>query len=156
MFYVFTIKFFLFIVGNSIAVILQLLPHLVPPQQLQKLNYGKRVKANLSEARYVFVFHVTVPEDINLAIQQGRAVASKLKSKVQSFVFLVEPTVEKYETYYLIIDEVKYHVNNVLKAFDQCFNAIQVLNTEYSYELLRKKPSNFKSLHSKLSVNTRF
>ncbi|KYN17821.1 hypothetical protein ALC57_09897, partial [Trachymyrmex cornetzi] len=35
---------------------------------------------------------------------------------------------------YLIIDNVKYQFNNVLKAFDQCFKAIQVLMTEYLYE----------------------
>jgi len=33
-----------------------------------------------------------------------------------------------------LIDEVKYKFDNVLKAFDQCFKAIQVLMTEYSYE----------------------
>lgn len=75
-----------------------------------------------------------MPEDINPAIQRRRAVALKLKTRVQPFVVLVGPTVEQYEACYLIIDEVKYQFNNVLKAFDQCFKAIQVLMTEYSYE----------------------
>lgn len=74
-----------------------------------------------------------VPRDINPAIQRRRAVALKLKTRVQPFVLLVGPTVEQYEIC-LIIDEVKYQFNNVLKAFDQCFEAIQVLMTEYSYE----------------------
>lgn len=60
--------------------------------------------------------------------------ASKLRTRVQPFVLLVGPTVEQYEACYLIIDEVKYQFNNVLKAFDQCFKAIHVLMTEYSYE----------------------
>lgn len=60
--------------------------------------------------------------------------ALKLKTRVQPFVLLVGPTVEQYETCYLIIDEVKYQFNNILKAFDQCFKATQVLMTEYSYE----------------------
>ncbi|KMQ89723.1 hypothetical protein RF55_10617 [Lasius niger] len=116
------------------AVILHLLPHLVPPRQQQRLDSGEKIKANLSEARDAFVFHVTMPGDINPAIQRRRTVASKLKRRVQPFVLLVGPAVEHYEACYLIIDEVKYQFNNVLKAFDQCFKAIQVLNTEYSYE----------------------
>lgn len=75
-----------------------------------------------------------MPGDINPAIQRRRAVASKLKIRVQPFVLLVGPTVEHYEACYLVIDDVKYQFNNVLKAFDQCFKAIQVLMTEYSYE----------------------
>jgi len=75
-----------------------------------------------------------VPGDINPAIQRRRAVALKLKNRIQPFVLLVGPTVEQYEACYLIIDEVKYKFDNVLKAFDQCFKAIQVLMTEYSYE----------------------
>jgi len=51
-------------------------------------------------------------------------VALKLKTRIQPFVLLVGPTVEQYETCYLIIDEVKYKFDNVLKAFDQCFKAI--------------------------------
>ncbi|XP_067210300.1 uncharacterized protein [Linepithema humile] len=121
--------------ANSVtAVILHLLPHLVPPRQLQKLDSGEKIKANIAEARDAFVFHVTVPGDINPAIQRRRAVALKLKTRVQPFVLLVGPTVEQYEICYVIIDEVKYQFNNVLKAFDQCFKAIQVLMTEYSYE----------------------
>ncbi|XP_067214556.1 uncharacterized protein [Linepithema humile] len=106
----------------------------VPPRQLQKLDSGEKIKANIAEARDAFVFHVTVPGDINPAIQRRRAVALKLKTRVQPFVLLVEPTVEQYEICYVIIDEVKYQFNNVLKAFDQCFKAIQVVMTEYSYE----------------------
>ncbi|EZA61678.1 hypothetical protein X777_10510, partial [Ooceraea biroi] len=106
----------------------------IPPRQLKKLDCGKKIKANLSEARDAFVFHVTVPGDINPAIQRRRAVASKLKTTVQPFVLLVGPTVQEYKACYLVIDEVKYQFNNVLKAFDQCFKAIQVLNVEYSYE----------------------
>jgi len=52
--------FFLSIVAKSTAVILHLLPHLAPPRQLQKLDTGEKIKANISEARDAFVFHVTV------------------------------------------------------------------------------------------------
>jgi len=75
-----------------------------------------------------------VPGDINPTIQRRRAVALKLKTRIQPFVLLVGPTIEQYEACYLIIDEVKYKFDNVLKAFDQYFKAIQVLMTEYSYE----------------------
>ncbi|KYN21787.1 hypothetical protein ALC57_05837 [Trachymyrmex cornetzi] len=96
----------------------------VPPHQVQKLDSGDKIKANLSEARDAFVLHVTVPGDIDPAIQRRRAVALKLKSRIQPFVVLVGPTIEQYEACYLIIDDVKYQFNNVLKAFDQCFKAI--------------------------------
>ncbi|XP_011879293.1 PREDICTED: uncharacterized protein LOC105568321, partial [Vollenhovia emeryi] len=47
-----------------------------------------------------------VPGDINPAIDRRRAIALKLKTRVQPFVLLVGPTVEEYEACYLIIDEV--------------------------------------------------
>jgi len=58
--YIYSKTFFLFIVAKSTAIILHLLPHLVPPRQLQKLDTGEKIKANISEARDAFVFHVTV------------------------------------------------------------------------------------------------
>lgn len=48
------------IIGSITAVILHLLPHLVPPQQLQKFDSGEKIKANISEARDAFMLHVTV------------------------------------------------------------------------------------------------
>jgi len=58
--YIYSKGFFLSIVAKSTAIILHLLPHLVPPRQLQKLDTGEKIKANISETRDAFVFNVTV------------------------------------------------------------------------------------------------
>lgn len=60
-------SFLLSIVAKSVtAVILHLLPHLVPSRQLQKLDSGEKIKANIAEARDAFVFHVTKPSFIDI------------------------------------------------------------------------------------------
>lgn len=75
-----------------------------------------------------------VPGDLMPAIERRKEVALKLNIRVQPFIAIVGASVKKFDTCYVVIDNIKYRFNSIVKAFDVCFKAIHALNTEYSYE----------------------
>lgn len=75
-----------------------------------------------------------MPGDLIPAIERRQTIALKLKKRVQPFIAIVGPSVEKFTTCYVVIDNIKYKFDNIVKAFDVCFKAIHALHTEYSYE----------------------
>lgn len=68
------------------------------------------------------------------AIERRRKIALKLNKRVQPFIAIVGASVENFNTCYVVIDNIKYKFDSIVKAFDVCFKAIHSLNTEYSYE----------------------
>lgn len=75
-----------------------------------------------------------VPGDLIPAIQRREKIARKLKKRVQPFIAVVGPSVEQFTNCYVVIDNIKYKFNSIVKAFDVCFKAIHALHSEYSYE----------------------
>ncbi|XP_032680381.1 uncharacterized protein LOC116848416 isoform X2 [Odontomachus brunneus] len=113
---------------------LYLLPYMIPPKDQIKCDSGEKLKANISEAWNAFMLHANVPGDLIPAIDRRQKVAKKLKKRVQPFVAIVGPSVKEFTSCYVVIDNIKYKFDSIVKAFDVCFKAIHSLNTEYSYE----------------------
>ncbi|XP_077271530.1 uncharacterized protein LOC143902471 isoform X2 [Temnothorax americanus] len=119
---------------SASALTLFLLPHMIPPRDKIKCHSGEKLKANVTEARNAFILQASVPGDLIPAIKRRQEVALKLNKRVQPFIAVVGASVEKFDTCYVVIDNIKYKFNSIVKAFDVCFKAIHSLNTEYSYE----------------------
>lgn len=76
-----------------------------------------------------------VPGDLVPALKRRQEVASKFNRRIQPFVAVVGASIEKYDACYVVVDDIKYRFDSIVKAFDICFKAIHSLNTEYSYEV---------------------
>ncbi|KAL6256733.1 hypothetical protein P5V15_011665 [Pogonomyrmex californicus] len=105
---------------------------MIVPRDKIKCHSGETLKANVTETRNAFIFHVS--GDLIPAIKRRQEVALKLNKRVQSFVAVVGVSIEKFDTCYVVIDNIKYRFDSIVKAFDICFKAIHSLNTEYPYE----------------------
>lgn len=57
--------------------------------------------------------------------------AAKLKTTVQPYIIAVGSQFTAIETFYIIIDDVMYNIENVLKAVDVLYKIFQVLNVKY-------------------------
>jgi len=47
---------------------------------------------------------------------------------VQPFIIIVGPSVREIESYYVVVDDVLYKLDNILKAIDICFKIFMVLD----------------------------
>lgn len=43
-------------------------------------------------------------------------------------------TIQKLDSFYVVIEDIIYKIHSCLKAFDICFKAFHVLNCEYPFE----------------------
>lgn len=57
--------------------------------------------------------------------------ATKVKETVQPYIIAVGPQLTAIETFYIIIDDIMYKMENVLKAVDFLYKIFQVLNIKY-------------------------
>jgi len=53
---------------------------------------------------------------------------------VQPFIIIVGPSVREIESYYVVVDDVLYKLDNILKAIDICFKIFMVLDAQYPIE----------------------
>lgn len=57
--------------------------------------------------------------------------ATKLKETVQPYIIAIGPQLTAIEAFYIIIDDIMYKMENVLKAVDILYKIFQVLNVKY-------------------------
>lgn len=57
--------------------------------------------------------------------------AAKLKRTVQPYIIVVGPQFTAIEAFYIIIDNVMYKMENILKAVDILYKIFQILNVKY-------------------------
>lgn len=57
--------------------------------------------------------------------------ATKLKETVQPYIIAVGPQLTAIEAFYIIIDDIMYKMENVLKAVDTLYKIFQVLKVKY-------------------------
>lgn len=57
--------------------------------------------------------------------------ATKVKETVQPYIIAVGPQLTAIETFHIIIDDIMYKMENVLKAVDFLYKIFQVLNIKY-------------------------
>lgn len=65
------------------------------------------------------------------AKRRKRENAAKLKGTVQPYIIIVGPQFTEIEAFYIIIDDVMYKMENILKAVDILYKIFQVLNVKY-------------------------
>jgi len=82
----------------------------------------------------VSFFIFKTPASIETEIKQKRTKAFEFKQTVQPFIIIVGPTVREIESYYVVVDEVLYKLDNILKAIDICFKIFMVLDAQYPIE----------------------
>lgn len=63
--------------------------------------------------------------------RRRRETATKVKETVQPYIIAVGPQLTGIETFYIIIDDIMYKMENVLKAVDFLYKIFQVLNIKY-------------------------
>jgi hypothetical protein len=53
---------------------------------------------------------------------------------VQPFIIIVGPSLREIDSYYVVVDDVFYKLDNILKSIDICFKIFMVLDAEYPTE----------------------
>ncbi|KYN00534.1 hypothetical protein ALC62_08692, partial [Cyphomyrmex costatus] len=114
-------------------ILLTLLPVICPPQARVKINKSKIWKPSIAESISGFLLHtkVSIFSNIEEEIKQRRTKAFQFKQTVQPFIIMVGPSLKEIESYYVIVDDVFYKLDNILKAIDICFKIFMVLDAKY-------------------------
>lgn len=63
--------------------------------------------------------------------RRRKETARKLKDTVQPYIIAVGPQLTTVEAFYIIIDDLMYKMDNVLKAIDILYKIFQVINIKY-------------------------
>lgn len=69
--------------------------------------------------------------DLERVKRTKRDNAAKLKDTVQPYIIAVGPQLTTVEAVYIVIDDVMYKVENILKAVDILYKIFQVLDMKY-------------------------
>lgn len=72
--------------------------------------------------------------NVDEAIEERKTRASKYGVTVQPFIIVVAPTLAEIVTCYVVVDSVRYKIENVLQAVESCLKLFHVLNIEYPKE----------------------
>ncbi|XP_036148758.1 uncharacterized protein LOC105835274 isoform X2 [Monomorium pharaonis] len=116
------------------VILLSLLPVVCPPQARVKFDKNKLWKPSIAESISGFILHIKTPGDIEIEIQQKRNKALELKQTVQPFIIIVGLSLRQIDSYYVVVDDVLYKLDNILKAIDICFKIFMVLDAQYPTE----------------------
>lgn len=56
------------------------------------------------------------------------------KQTVQPFIIIVGLSLREIESYYVVVDNILYKLDNILRAIDICFKVFMVLDVQYPIE----------------------
>ncbi|XP_071629107.1 uncharacterized protein [Temnothorax longispinosus] len=114
------------------AALLSLIPVLCPSNVRLKIPGGKKIwRPTIAESMDAFICHIKVPGELERVKRGKRENAAKLKETVQPYIIVVGSQFTAVETIYIIIDDVMYKMENILKAVDILYKVFQVLNVKY-------------------------
>lgn len=57
-----------------------------------------------------------------------------MKQTVQPFIIIVGLSLREIESYYVVVDDILYKLDNILRAIDICFKIFMVLDAQYPIE----------------------
>ncbi|XP_024869413.1 uncharacterized protein LOC112453094 [Temnothorax curvispinosus] len=114
---------------SMIAMSLSLLPHLLPPRRMNRIQ-NKCFKPSVGLAKDSFLKFANIPGDMMRLRQETKARAAELKLSVQPFLIIVG-SIEDVQDIYVCIDNELYKVQGVLQGLDICFKTFHVFNLEY-------------------------
>lgn len=118
---------------KSVAAI-YLLPQLlaIPPSKSKKSEkYWKPARPEIQEG---FVTHVHANSQIQEVVDLRKRKFASLGRSIQPFVIAVGRDILNLEEAYVIIDEVFYKFDSLLKAIDGCFKTFQATGAQYPEE----------------------
>lgn len=67
-------------------------------------------------------------------MKQKRTKALELKQTVQPYIIIVGHSFREIESYYVVVDNILYKLDNILQALDICFKIFMVLDARYPTE----------------------
>lgn len=130
---------FLFCVSASKDAIIALCLHaVIQPVTTIKVSGSDKKKKNIwrpsiAASQDSFFCQINTINDLDRKVQQKNDQSAKLGLSQQPYVIGVGE-ISAIETYYVIIDEIRYKFDNFVKALDICFKSHYVLNIDYSKE----------------------
>lgn len=77
----------------------------------------------------MYIFQI--PGELERVKRLRQEAATKLKETVQPYIIALVPQITDIEAFYIIIDDVMYKMENILKAVDILYKIFQVLNIKY-------------------------
>jgi hypothetical protein len=116
---------------SNIASLL-LLPLLLGSGFVKGIKKGWRPsKAEVSDS---FIAHVKSDAELLTALSQRKQKVSDLALTVQPSIYIVGSSLDVITSYFVVIDDVKYRLSNILSAVESCFKGIWALNAKYPLE----------------------
>ncbi|XP_043473400.1 uncharacterized protein LOC122505684 [Leptopilina heterotoma] len=101
--------------GLQDAIILNLLPQLLIRRARGKNSTDV---ISIAEARKIFILHVTIPGDINRAVQNHASYLKQLNLPLQPTLVFVGPTISNISASYVQIESTRYLMRTPVKALD--------------------------------------
>ncbi|KAK3912992.1 Acetyl-coenzyme A carboxylase carboxyl transferase subunit beta, chloroplastic, partial [Frankliniella fusca] len=100
-----------------------------PTQKLD--NRRPSWKPNTQESVNGLLMHVKRIEDLESCIERTKSNCAKVGKPLQPFPVIVGPTENDITECFVVVNDIKYSVDNPLLAFDCAFKIYQVLNCNY-------------------------
>ncbi|XP_032689892.1 uncharacterized protein LOC116853124 [Odontomachus brunneus] len=114
------------------AALLSLIPVLCPSNVRLKISGRKKTwRPTIAESIDAFICHIKIPGDLEIVKRRRRENANKLKETLQPYIIAIGSQLTAIEAFYIIIDDIMYKMENVLKAVDILYKIFQVLNVKY-------------------------
>ncbi|KAJ8913335.1 hypothetical protein NQ315_013306 [Exocentrus adspersus] len=114
---------------GKLAIQITLLSHLIPPRgRLKVANH--HWKFSILEAVEAIVVNAKDAGQVNELIERQRDKAAAHKQTVQPYLLLVGP-LEDPQSFFIVIDTIKYELDSAKKAFDTLFKIFHVLDAKY-------------------------
>ncbi|XP_024883588.1 uncharacterized protein LOC112462188 [Temnothorax curvispinosus] len=114
------------------AALLFLIPVLCPSNARLRISGGNKIwRPTIAESMDAFICHIKIPGELEKVKRRRQERAAKLKDTVQPYIIVIGPQLTAIEAFYIIIDDIMYKMENVLKAVDILYKIFQVLNVKY-------------------------
>lgn len=94
----------------------------------------KTYKPSKQEVRDSFITFATSEAELVTTLQERRQKAEDLGLTLQPHIFIVGPSLSEIISYFLIVDQVKYRLPNILSVVDTCFKVMWALYAKYPME----------------------